>query len=210
MCRWLLPIVAFTLIAGAGFGRGAGAQEATPASGPALGRTNVRYALPYTANGLNPALNVPGRDTGTCDIPSAASAGRPDAWRCISTGALDPCYENPFDAVEPPIDLACMVSPWSRDVVLFTTTAPLPRQKEVEMANAPPPPPWALELATGEQCEILTGATAAYAGMRINYGCTGQGSIIGEPDRSQPVWVVNYLPPDGLATELVAVTTAWI
>jgi hypothetical protein len=217
MRRPFLLIALTLLVALAGIGGqgiGVAAQEGTPtavdAAMGALERTDVRYLLPYTPDGLNPALTVSGEESGTCDSPSVAAADRPDAWRCFSTGALDPCFENPFGAVEPPIELACMSDPWSTEVVLFTTTAPLPREKEmVDPAADATPPPWALELANGEQCGILTGATAIYAGMRINYGCVGQGYVIGEPSRQGPVWVVSYLPDGGLATELVAVTVAW-
>lgn len=69
--------------------------------------------------------------------------------------------------------------------------------------------PWALDLANGKRCGLLTGATAALAGMRINYGCADGGFVIGEVDRSQPVWVVNYYDEGTLATELVAVETVW-
>jgi hypothetical protein len=211
----MLLIVASVVIAAAGLGEGvldrAVAQDATPeaveAVNVAASGTNVRYLLPYTPDGLNPALTVTGHETGACDV-SAAAADRPDAWRCISTAALDPCFENPFGAVDPPIELACLNSPWSRDVVLFSSTAPLPREKDpaAEQAEAPP---WALELANGVRCDLITGATAVYAGLRLNYGCTGQGVVIGEPDRGDPLWTVSYLPPNGLATERVAVTVAW-
>ncbi len=203
----------------------AAAQGATPAAGTAsegpLARTNVRYFLPYNAGGLNVGLAVVNRLTGTCDSPSSSAAGRPDAWTCIvEGGVLDPCFENPFGPVDGPTELACADSPFSGDVVLVTTTSPLPRTEgDLERAKTEigqkvgleaAPLPWALELANGEQCGILRGATAGLAGMRINYGCTGQGSVIGDVDESQPVWVVNYLPEDGIATELVEVTTAWI
>jgi hypothetical protein len=208
----MLLVVASTLIAGFGVGgdpvERVIAQEATPVvtGASALERTDIRYLLPYTPDGLNPALTVAGNETGDC-VESAAAADRPDAWRCLSGGPLDPCFENPFGASETPIELACLSSPWSSEVVLFTATTPLPREKEP--ADFMAAPPWALELANGEQCAVITGATAIFAGMRLNYGCTGQGAVIGEPDRGQPIWTVDYLPENGLATERVAVTVAW-
>jgi hypothetical protein len=44
--------------------------------------------------------------------------------------------------------------------------------------------------------------------MRINYGCPG-GSVIGDVDRTLPVWAVSYLANDATATDLIEVTAAW-
>ena len=105
-------------------------------------------------------------------------------------------------------------------MVLFTTARPLPREKAdgAEPAPgsrregedpAPPPLPWALELANGARCAPITGASAIFAGMRLNYACDDQGSVLGDVDRGEPVWTVSYLPPDGIASELMEVTIAW-
>ena len=71
------------------------------------------------------------------------------------------------------------------------------------------PLPWAFELAGGEQCTLATGATAVFAGMRINYFCSRGGFILGEPDRSLPVWAVTYLAEGAAASELVDVVVVW-
>ena len=189
------------------------AQEATPTGTAApdgsLARTNVRYFLPYNADGLNPDLTVLGEITATCDTPSSASPGRPDARRCGP--GLDPCFENPRGPLEGPPELACPTSPFGRDVTLVTVTEPLPRVKpDGQLAGDPIRRPWALELVGGVQCELLGGATFGFVGMRMNYGCTDGGWVLGEVDASQPFWAVTYLAPAGIATELRAVTTAWI
>jgi hypothetical protein len=41
---------------------------------------------------------------------------------------------------------------------------------------------------SGERCTMLTGATWGVAGMRVNYGCPGDVSVVGDLDRSAPVW----------------------
>ena len=115
------------------------AQDATPAAetppapegtaGPELARTNVRYFLPWTPSGLNPGLAVTHHESGTCDVRSAADAARPDAWRCATPVPIDPCFENPFADPDGPVDLACADSPFSGNVVLFTTAGPLRREK---------------------------------------------------------------------------------
>lgn len=69
--------------------------------------------------------------------------------------------------------------------------------------------PWALELTSGERCTLLTGATAPVAGLRLNYLCEGGASVIGDIDRTLPLWVVNVLAEDGYATTLVGVSASW-
>lgn len=254
------------------------AQEATPSAGPGgvITRTDARYFLPFTGDGLNPALSEAGNDSGVCSFSSLANIGRPDAWVCIGAEGgqvYDPCFENPFAPMDDPGALACVASPFETEVVLFTPTEPLHREKEVapevpidSSQQAPPqaPPmgavadakesagdpaggqaypgpvdtgdrkrdqpslgpgpaepaqiaevaidpldiPWALELANGETCTLLTGSTAVLAGQRVNYACEG-GEVIGEVDRSQPVWTVDYLATDAIATSRVDVTVAW-
>jgi len=79
-------------------------------------------------------------------------------------------------------------------------------------------PPWALELANGERCLAVAGATDVIVGFRANYGCTPStsdaadqsgGWVIGGPDRRRDLWVVEYLPPGSSATTQVAVDAAW-
>jgi hypothetical protein len=203
----------------------AAAQEATPAAEtitPALTRTNIHYLSPFTPDGLNPALNVTATEDGVCGYPSSDAIGRPDAWDCISESDLvyDPCFENPF-AVEGELrQVACFDSPFTTDVVLLTLTDPLVREKE---AMPDPGPdqltasaaletwdlPWALELANGEQCTLFGGTLTVVAGQVAHYGCTGGGMVIGETDRTQPVWVVNYIAQGEYITTLVEVVAAW-
>lgn len=78
-----------------------------------------------------------------------------------------------------------------------------------EVAIDPVSIPWAIELASGERCGLLTGATAAIAGMRINYGCDSGGYIIDEVDRWGNIWTANYYDATSLATELVEIATVW-
>lgn len=260
----LISLIVIVVALSAGALGPSGAQEAAPppdaAATAELARTNVRYFLPFTGDGLNAALTVTSNESGSCIHESLSSPGRPDAWGCIgetSNEIFDPCFESPFSTPDEPGELACVDSPFSRDVVLFTPTAPLPRFKEADggppppelsgampqpaaplppkpgtdkpapgsppdpprsgsMAGGLPPPeveseplPWALELADGEQCTLATGATAAFAGMRVNYFCSGGGSVLGEPDRGFPVWAVTYLPEGAFAADLIDVAAVW-
>ena len=69
--------------------------------------------------------------------------------------------------------------------------------------------PWAVELANGERCTLLTGATAAFAGQRLNYGCESGGYVIGELQRDGLVWMASFLAKDAFASDLVPVAVAW-
>ena len=114
---------------------------------------------------------------------------------------------------------AAMPAPGAEAPPIPTGDKPLPGVPAAAAAPSMPavyadpaasePLPWAFELADGEQCTLATGATAAFAGMRVNYFCTGGGSILGEPDRSLPVWAVTYLAEGAVASELVDVAVVW-
>lgn len=220
------------MIAAVGFGLGAAggaAQEATPQAGTTVERTDVRYFLPYGPDGLAPGLAVAREIDGSCDETSLANIGRPDAWFCFETGTdeiHDPCYENPFGPSDGPTVLACVASPFAGEAVLLTTDGPLPREKDSPAAMDGAPDgeavedaaddavdplslPWAMELANGTRCGLLTGATAAVAGMRLNYGCEGGGWVVGDLHRGSSVWTANFYDKGSLSTELVEVATVW-
>jgi hypothetical protein len=201
------------------------AQEATPAAAPtAPQRTDTRYFLPYGPEGLSPTLTVVAETSGVCAHESLETPGRPDAWDCLGATdntIYDPCFASPFIAPEDEAELACASAPFADEVVLFRLTGPLPRVKEGQPADGIAPVgavqeaavdpwqlPWALELANGERCTLLTGATAVLAGHRVNYGCDG-GSVLGEVDRSQPLWTASYLADGAVSTTLVNVVVAW-
>lgn len=47
------------------------------------------------------------------------------------------------------------------------------------------------------------------AGETVHYSCQDGGLILGEVDRGQPVWTVNYLAADAVGSSMVDVTVAW-
>ena len=197
------------------------AQEATPAAG-STARTDVRYVVPFTPDGLNPGLTATTTEDGVCGFSSSAALERPDAWDCIgeSDQIYDPCFENPFIAPDQPALVACFDSPFSTDVVVLRVTEPLVREKEapdvgVSMAQAAGVSieawdlPWALELANGDQCTLLGGTLTVMAGQTVHYGCADGGMILGEVQHQNTRWTVNYLAAGEAASHLVAVVTAW-
>jgi hypothetical protein len=214
----VVMLFGITALAGQSVAR---AQEATPAAGSTT-RTDVRYVLPFTPDGLNPGLTATATEDGVCGFSSSAVLDRPDAWDCIGAGdqIYDPCFENPFLPPDEPGQVTCLESPFSTDVVVLTLTDPLVREKEAaddgpSMAQAagvaiePWDLPWALELANGDQCTLLHGTLSVMAGQTVHYGCVDGGMVLGETNHNQPVWLVNYLAEGDTASNLVEVIAAW-
>lgn len=180
------------------------AQTGTPQA------TSVRLYTPFQpGGGLVIGVAVTGRASGACFATSLASPVRPDAYRCnAGNSVLDPCFA-PLDGRAP---LACSRDPWSANAVLLTWTGPLP--SNTRLAAADPDyakaMPWALELANGQRCTVLTGATAPVAGLRINYGCPDGGIVAGGIDRTLPLWRVFYQTGNrSLSLSQVNVNVAW-
>lgn len=179
-----------------------GFAQQTVAAGP----TQVRIFKPFNPNGdLVVGLAVTGKIEGSCWTESLAAPGRPDAWRCMAGNTIyDPCFASLAGS-----ELACAQEPWAANAVLLTLHSPLPER------TAPTGPlltglPWALELENGRRCTLLTGATTGIAGMRLNYGCTGDTYAVGDIDRSLPRWRVFFgTQHRSLALDQVGVVTAW-
>jgi hypothetical protein len=168
--------------------------------------TEVRVIVPFTPGGLAAGLAVAARAPGSCWTASLASASRPDAWRCMAGNAIhDPCFVGFAGADQV---AACLQSPWSSRVVLLTLSAPPPREAP-RPANLLAGAPWALELASGERCTMFTGATWGVAGMRVNYGCPGDVSVVGELDRSAPTWRAFVLRGGAAVMGQVEIRTAY-
>lgn len=213
MNRLAQAVVAATLLLGASFWGITGITTVQPASAQQpkpVTRTAVKVYVPFNVGNLSAGLVVKETLTGTCISSSAATAVRPDAWRCMAGNQIiDPCFENLLGSDQK--TLACPANgPWSTDVNTFKLSQALPARKgdnkEPLLLKAMP---WALELANGEHCAMLTGATAPTAGMRINYGCTGGGFAVGQIERTDQVWQIFYQGPKAFALELTDIATAW-
>jgi hypothetical protein len=174
-------------------------------SQPHPAATQIRLVLPFRATGTL-ALGVSAHVTGTCFSGSLADSGRSDAWRCMSGNQIyDPCFAG-FIGAETVV--ACLNSPTAAAAVVRTPAGGVP-PREASKKDLLTSLPWSLELVNGASCGMLTGATAAFAGMRVNYGCTNRGSVIGEVDRSLLRWRVFYQAPNATTASLVDVVTAW-
>jgi hypothetical protein len=198
------------------------AQDSTPApdgasTTAAPDRTDARIFVPFSSDGLNSTLSVAGNVTGTCALGSLLSSNRDDAWECTGTDdrIYDPCFENSFASADQPGELACVTSPFAQEVVLLTPDGPLNRQKESPVL-APGEAhlgawelPWAVELANGEQCLLLSDVAAVIASESVYYDCAGGGAILGDLNREHPLWTVSYLADGAVGTELTSVAVAW-
>jgi hypothetical protein len=197
--RWVFGFVLLSLLLGEG---NVAAQE-----NAVLTHTRIKMLTPWTPAGLSIGMAVTQQVNGTCFTRSLASPSRPDAWRCMAgNGIMDPCYQRIMGDEK---QLACPVlGPWPANVVQLTLTQPLPQEDRKEPARDSVLP-WSLELANGQKCSAFTGATAPVAGMRINYGCPGGFTVVGDIDRSQPVWRVFFQGEKSIALEQVDVAVAW-
>ncbi|WP_019588103.1 hypothetical protein [Deinococcus apachensis] len=149
--------------------------------------TGLHIYTPFQpGGGLVIGVAVTGRTRGSCFATSAAAPNRPDAYRCTASNAiLDPCFAPLNDQTS----LACSRDPWSANAILLTRSGPLPFNARLSAADPDyaQAMPWALELANGQRCTRMTGATAPVAGLRINYGCPGGGVVAGGIDRTLPL-----------------------
>lgn len=194
------------------------AQEGTPEAETATSlttpeRTDVRLLLPFGRDGLSAELVETESVSGNCSDDSLSVPGRPDAWECIGADdqIYDPCFENPFVAIDAPGVLACVASPFVNEVVLLTLDEPLLREKE-NLADAGVDAwslPWALELANGERCVLLSDIDVVLAGLAVHYLCADGGSILGNVNRGDPVWTVGYAANGASSSTLIDVVAAW-
>ncbi len=171
--------------------------------------TEVRLFVPSDRGQVLSGLSVATERSGACFARSLADSERPDAYRCSTDDSIhDPCFLDPVrvDAV------VCAGAPFAADVVVVRLSEPLPaplaaHAYDLDLQRGRP---WALELADGRRCTILTGATALVAGMRVDYGCDDGASLVGPIDRSAARWRVFVGSPElGPVYEHVPVAVAW-
>jgi hypothetical protein len=156
-----------------------------PAALAAGGTTRVVLYAPYGIDGgLRPGFTTTSSVHGSC-WSSSASSTRPDAWRCMTGNLIhDPCFSNPAKT-----QVACPSDPFAKAIMVIDLDKALPARH-----GSSGPSPWALRLANGAKCSIVTGATGVVAGMRLNYGCDNKGWVLGDVDQSSQPWRVFFTP----------------
>jgi hypothetical protein len=192
-----------------------------------LSRTEVRLYQPYQSfSELSSSLSVVSRDSGLCSVEqSHGDFGSLNANRCYGEQNIyDPCFA--FLAVVNGESVACPASPWAMHVVSFTATKldRLPNftspDRVVIESNRKKALPWALELSNGKGCLFAQGATGDVAGRRLNYQCFEKtdgevpwgepaGYVVGDLDRTESVWRVQFSATDSTAFHEVTVERVW-
>jgi hypothetical protein len=175
---------------------------------PGSSKTEVRLVEPFTPVGLTNGFHQSKSVRGQCQ-PSNLDFGRDDAWRCFTSPGseiLDPCFADPYMPA-PGVILACPRDPWTTAAVIVRPTGTLD-QGGVQRPALSRIGPWAFELANGQRCVLVGGATTTIAGMRVNYGCDG-GDVVGNPDRSRPIWRAFYATKGSASLVQVDIRVTW-
>jgi hypothetical protein len=175
-------------------------SDAAPAA-----RTSMHLYAPFNGGGIAKGIRIARTVRGYCWTSSLADS-RDDAFRCFVGNYIhDPCFEN---TVMPSSYVLCPLYYPGTKVLRINLTKPLPAHPSV--SDPTRYQPWALQLANGRWCEVITGATGLVAGLRINYGCTPPGILVGAPRRTSPTWTIFYASGyTSTAYESVAVRSAW-
>lgn len=172
----------------------------TPVPSPLT--TSARIFTPVIAGTIAPDLTVDQKVEGTC-FGNSSKVQRADAWRCSSGNMIiDPCFSGTSGG-----PLACSSTPWTKSVTQLTLTRPLPAPF-VTRATSTDGSAFAIELANGQRCSLIGGATGSIAGRRINYGCPG-GTGLGDIDRSAGLWSIYYVVTGESTAQAVGVAIAW-
>ena len=69
--------------------------------------------------------------------------------------------------------------------------------------------PWFVQLADGQMCRLITGATGAINNLRLNYGCPNGDDLWGTPDRATPLWTIFDRHRGSGSLVKVGIATAW-
>lgn len=178
------------------------------ASVPASPPTQIRYVAAVDRSGgplpLDHVVKI--AHGGFCE-DSALVPGH--VYRCfLGNLVAEPCWHAVSQSL-PANTVLCLPRPWLHDVL------------EIEAGHLPPAPtyatdlshPWGVELSDGQRCLEVNGAGGRFEGRPVDYGCTGtQNSLVGEADRSGPVWTFQSVTIKGSRIQIgqtVGVRTAW-
>jgi hypothetical protein len=165
---------------------------------------------PWQRDGALVGLDIDETVDGDCWTGSSAVSGRADAWRCSYTSAegsfiVDPCFANPWNPTQ--ADLVCVDAPDATHATRLVLTQPL----DYMLASSEDlyADPWSIELASGERCTFVTGATAAVAGRRLNYYCSNGSDLYGSPDRTKQTWMIMRGEDGSSEQAAVPIAHAW-
>ena len=127
---------------------------------------------------IEPGLHASAGTNGRTAASGPASSSRDDAWECTSRDnhIYDPCFENPWHCEDHPGDLACITSPFDKKSFCSPSTGRWSGKRVAGRGSwrsnfGAWELPWALELANGEQCVLLSEVAGVMAGESVYYSC---------------------------------------
>ncbi|MCB1828082.1 MAG: hypothetical protein KDH94_06610 [Coxiellaceae bacterium] len=167
--------------------------------------TEVRLLTPYTAEGLNHNIKITKTLHGECWTTSQSDQSRPNTWRCQAEQKIyDPCFVNP---VRHNNQVICITDPWNNNAVELTLDNALPSNQAARF-NHQSAQPWALELANGNHCTLITGPSLHVAGMATAYQCKSA-VLVGKIDKNHEQWTIFYLENNSLFMKQMPILAAW-
>ena len=150
-----------------------------------------------------------------CWLGSAKVIG---AARCSAGDYIyDPCWAEAGDPSRRSV--LCLISPWDHSVERLLTETEIVTDPPVP--DEPGAPPWAVELADGQRCQIHTGAHASLNPSGgddadvVDYYCDDQIldlSLLRGIDTAAPVWTARaarYVEGHYVRVEPQRIATAW-
>jgi len=154
---------------------------------------------PYDENGILD-VDVSKTESGQCWTSSIAMPIS-GVFRCmVDNEIMDPCFAPAVDT--DPVSVTCFADPWTPGITI-TLSKPLPTEDLILKDGNP----WALELANGARCVVLTGALPVLGTYTLQYRCDKGAVASLQTDENGDISVM-YGPADG-PLEPTGILTAW-
>jgi hypothetical protein len=183
MVRRVVASLVLALLTVAAVPLSAGAAQLAPSRTVSAAPTVVERIRPVgPGGGLLPGYTTTHSHTGaSCEAGSEATGS---AYRCFAgNGVYDPCW-----VMSNRVFVMCLAAPWSFDTVLLHVTKGYDNGGPVRAAKYP----WGVQLASGQQCLWLQGASGTVAGKRISYLCRrAKYALAGSVDKHHKVWRIR-------------------
>ena len=180
---------------------------------PSLIRVGQKLWIPVPQQATEVIGYVPG-------VPSETQDGNcwtnflnsPYSWSCMVGNSI---YEPCLTATDGET-IVCNINPLDEsEHFALNLTETLPEAQEARPDLPISANTWLLELRDGTICGLLSGTSIGFDGERVNYGCTDQTSILGEPEPGT-TWTVEQIEvgrgEDGFfvkQSEIVPVARVW-